>query len=78
MLDYTHTIYVNNNVTKLEPLSYIQVKEIIQQHAKSKNVFQTITLTALIVIIIIFILFISTKPFHTKLLLNLRNNQIAP
>jgi len=26
MLDYTQTIYVNNNVTKLEPLEYTQAK----------------------------------------------------
>jgi len=41
MLDYT--IYLNNNVTKLKPLEYIQTKEIIEQHNQTNNIFQIIT-----------------------------------
>jgi len=61
ILDYTQTIYVNNNVTKLEPLSYIQAKEIVQQQTKHYNIFQVITLTTLIIIVIILVLYFSYK-----------------
>jgi len=61
MLDYTQTIYVNNNVTKLEPLEYIQAKEIIKQHNQTNNIFQITILTTLIIIIIIVILYFIYK-----------------
>jgi len=43
---------MNNNVKKLEPLSYIQTKEIIGAHTKYNNVFQTITPTTFVITII--------------------------
>jgi len=61
MLDYTQGVYVNNNITKLEPLSSIQTKEIIESHTKYYNVFQTITLTTFVVIIISIFLYLWYK-----------------
>jgi len=61
MLDYTQTIYVNNNVTKLEPLEYIQAKKIIKQHDQTNNIFQIIILTTLIIINFIVILYFTYK-----------------
>jgi len=61
MLDYTQSVYVSNNVTKLEPLSYIQTKEIIESHTKYYNVFQTITLTTFVIIIISILLYLWYK-----------------
>jgi len=61
MLDYTQSVYINNNVTKLEPLSYIQTKEIIESHKKYYNVLQTITLTTFVINIISILLYLWFK-----------------
>lgn len=46
MLDYTQTIHIYvNNATKK---TYIQSKDIIQEHAKISNTIQPITKTALL------------------------------
>jgi len=72
MLDYTQSVYINNNVTKLEPLSYIQAKEIIESHTKYYNVFQTITLTTFVIIIISILLYLwyKFKNILRKLIVN--------
>jgi len=54
-------IYVNNNVTKLEPLEYIQAKGIIEQHNQTNNIFHIITFTTLIIVVIIVILYFINK-----------------
>jgi len=41
----------------LEPLSYIQTKEVIELHTKYYNVFQIITLTTFVIIIISILLY---------------------
>jgi len=78
MLEYTQTIYVNNNVTKLEPLEYIQAKEIIQQHNQTNNIFQIIILTTLIIIIIIVILYFiyKYKTLPQKLIVKFKNQTL--
>jgi len=57
ILDYTQSVYVNNNITKFEPLFYIQTKEIIESHTKYKIVLQTITLTTFVIINISILLY---------------------
>jgi len=58
MLDYTQSVYINNNIIKLEPLSYIQTKETIESHEKYYNVFQIITLTTFVIIMISILLYL--------------------
>jgi len=58
MLDYTHSVFINKNITKLEAWSYIQTKEIIKSHTKYYNAFQIITLTTFVIIIIIILLYL--------------------
>lgn len=60
-LDYTQTVYINNNVTKLEPLSYLNAKEIIKEHTNTYNTLQIITLTILAIIILTLILYFIYK-----------------
>jgi len=68
-------IYVKNNVTKLEPLEYIQAKGIIEQHNQTNNIFQIIILTTLIIIIIIIILYFiyKYKTIPQKLIVKFKN-----
>jgi len=61
MLNYTQSVYINNNTTKLEPLPYIQTKEIIESHTKYYNVFKIITLTTVVIIIISILLYLWYK-----------------
>jgi hypothetical protein len=76
MLDYTQTIYVNNNVTKLEPLEYIQAKEIIEQHAQTNNIFQIIIITALAIIIVLALMYFiyKYKTIPQRLIVKFRNS----
>jgi hypothetical protein len=59
LLDYTQTVYVNNNVTKLETLAYIEAKEIFD--IKTKDTFQNVLITSIIVLIIIIMLYFVYK-----------------
>jgi len=53
ILDYTQTVYVINNLTKLEALSYIQAKDIFEIHNKTNNTFQIVTITIIIILTVI-------------------------
>lgn len=78
MLDYTRTIYVNNNITKLEPLSYIVAKEIFQNHSKQYFKTQTILLILLVVIIIIIIIYLiyKFKNIPKRIIINYKKQKV--
>lgn len=75
--DYSQSIYVTNNITKLEPISYLQTKEIINQHTKYNSVFQTITIITFVIIILSITLYLiyKLKIVPQKLIINVNNKK---
>lgn len=59
--DFTQTIYINNNVTKIEPISYLETKEIINSYVKHYTTFQIICITSFAITIISLILYLVYK-----------------
>lgn len=75
--DNSQSIYVTNNITKLEPISYLQTKEIINQHTKYNSVFQTITIITFVIIILSITLYLiyKLKIVPQKLIINVNNTK---
>lgn len=68
---------MNNNVTKLDTLQYIQAKEIFE--TKTKNTFQTILITSIIVLIIIILYFIyKYKSIPKKIIIKFKKQVSTP
>jgi len=52
MLEYTQSVNIKNNVTKLETLSYVQANKKNVEDTKYNNVFLIITTTTFVITII--------------------------
>lgn len=59
--DYTQNIYVTNNKTKIEPISYLQTKQIVLENTKYNKVFNIITSTTFVITLLGIILFTIVK-----------------
>jgi len=62
MLEYTQSVNIKNNVTKLETLSYVQANKKNVEDTKYNNVFLIITTTTFVITIIS----ISAKEYTPK------------
>jgi len=58
---YTQSIYTRNNVTKLDPISYIQAKEIFFEQNKENQIYKIIVIVTLGLLILSMSLYILYK-----------------
>lgn len=61
LADFTQTIYITNNVTRLEPINHLQTREMIESHVKHYNFFQIICITTFVIMIISLTLYVAYK-----------------
>jgi len=59
--DYTQSIYTRNNVTKLDPISYIQAKEIFFEQNKENQIYKIIVIVTLGLLILSISLYLLYK-----------------
>jgi len=75
--DYTQSIYTRKNVTKLDPISYIQAKEIFFEQNKENQIYKIIviiTLGLLILSISLYLLY-KFKEIHKRIFIKYNNTK---